>query len=212
MKSLLTSIATLTLAVLIALPAGGQNWRNIESDIASGNHSMFRPLDWPDPNEYRNASGALGYQYWQQRADYVIEAELDTALHRIIGSERITYHNNSPDELRFLWVQLDQNVRSIEHSRSYQMQGALPENISPAFRRFVGVGNFDGGFEISRVQLVGDDGGLEDIAWRVNNTIMKINLPEPLEPGQVMSFEIDWSYRIPDSGRGDKELVRRRHG
>jgi len=212
MKAYLTTIlkttATLTLAVLIVLPAGAQNWRNIEGDIASGNHSMFRPLDWPDPNEYRNASGAPGYQYWQQRADYVIEAELDTVDHRIIGSERITYHNNSPDVLRFLWVQLDQNVRSIEHSRSYQMQGALPENISPAFRRFVGVGNFDGGYEISRVQLVDDMGRLEDTDWRINNTIMKVNLPEPLGPGEVMSFEIDWSYRIPDSGRGGKELVR----
>ncbi|HAY37272.1 MAG TPA: hypothetical protein DCY57_09950 [Bacteroidetes bacterium] len=56
-----------------------QNWRNIDGDIKAKNHSMFRPIeDWPDPNEYRNASGAPGYQYWQQRADYVIRASLDT--------------------------------------------------------------------------------------------------------------------------------------
>ena len=209
MKACFRTIATLALAVFIALPATAQNWRNIEGDIASGNHSMFRPLeDWPDPNEFRNASGAPGYKYWQQRADYVIEASLDTVDHVIKGSERITYHNNSPDALGFLWVQLDQNVMSLEHSRTYQMQGALPETVSPAFRRFVGVDNFDGGYDISRVQLVDGDGRLVDAKWRINDTIMRINLPQPLAPGAVMSFEIDWSYRIPDSGRGGKERVR----
>ena len=91
MKTCLRTSATLLLAVLVALPATAQNWRNIEGDIASGNHSMFRPLeDWPDPNEYRTASGAPGYRYWQQRADYVIEASLDTVHHVITGSEPTT--------------------------------------------------------------------------------------------------------------------------
>ena len=116
---------------------------------------MFRPIeDWPDPTAMRNAGGAPGPAYWQQRADYVIKASLDTLEHTITGSERITYHNNSPDRLTFLWVQLDQNVVSLEHSRSYAVAGALPERISPAFRQFVGVGQFDGGYDISRVQLV----------------------------------------------------------
>ena len=210
MKAYLFTTFTLLLVVLFALPtASAQNWRNIEGDIASGNHSIFRPLaDWPDANDYRSASGAPGARYWQQRADYVIEAEIDTVNHVMTGSERITYHNNSPDELGFLWVQLDQNVRSLEHSRSYQMQGALPENISPGFRRFVGVGQFDGGYEITRVQLVDDAGRLVDTSFRIRDTIMRVNLAEPLAAGSSMSFDIDWSYRIPDSGRGGKEMVR----
>ena len=185
-----------------------QNWRNIDGDIKAKNHSMFRPIeDWPDPNEYRNASGAPGYQYWQQRADYVIRASLDTQSQSIIGSERITYHNNSPDELGFLWVQLDQNVRSLEHSRNYQTAGALPERISPQFRQFVGVEQFDGGFDISRVQLVTANGSLVDAVYRIRDTIMRINLPDRLAPGEAVAFDIDWSYRIPENGRGAKEKV-----
>jgi hypothetical protein len=202
------SLPALLLAALIALPVSGQNWRNIEGDIASGNHSSFRPIDsWPDPNEYRSASGAPGQAYWQQRADYVIEARLDTDEHRLHGSERITYHNNSPDALTFLWVQLDQNVRSLENSRTYRTEAALPENISPAFRQFVGVDQFDGGYDITRVQLVNASGQLVDATYRIRDTIMRINLDRTLQPGDQVSFDIDWSFRIPDNARGAKERV-----
>lgn len=196
------------LSCLIPSGVRAQNWLNIDGDIKSKNHSMFRPIeDWPDPSDYRNAAGAPGRDYWQQRADYVITASLDTLTQTITGSERITYTNNSPDELGFLWLQLDQNVRSLEHSRSYKISGALPERISPAFRRFVGVGQFDGGYDISRVQLVKDDGSLLDAEYRIQGTIMRINLESRLAAGAATSFEIDWSYRIPDNGRGAKEKV-----
>jgi len=201
-------LATLFVAGILLSDANAQNWRNIDGDIKAKNHSMFRSIeDWPDPTEYRNAAGAPGNKYWQQRADYVIEASLDTVRHAITGSERITYHNNSPDDLGFLWVQLDQNVRSREHSRSYQTAGALPERISPQFRQFVGVEQFDGGYDIPRVQLVSENGALVDAEYRIRNTIMRVDLPEPLASGSSMSFEIDWSYPIPDNGRGAKELV-----
>lgn len=193
---------------LVAPDSLAQNWLNIEGDVKSKNHSMFRQIeDWPDPTNYRNAAGAPGRDYWQQRADYVIEAALDTVNHAITGTEHITYHNNSPDVITFLWLQLDQNVRSIEHSRSYQMQQALPERISQQFRRFVGAAQFDGGFEMSRVQLV-DNGQLVDADYRIRNTVMRIDLLEDLNPGGKVEFEIDWSYLIPDRGRGAKELVR----
>ncbi|NIP82177.1 MAG: hypothetical protein GWM90_24330, partial [Gemmatimonadetes bacterium] len=141
-----------------------------------------------------------------QRADYVIEAELDPDAHVLHGSERITYHNNSPDALPFLWVQLDQNVRSLEHSRSYRTQGALPERVSERMRRFLGIEPFDGGYTIRRVQLV-RDGRLVDADYRINATIMKVDLPEPLGPGETAELEIDWSFRVPDYGRGAKEKV-----
>lgn len=169
---------------------------------------MFRQIDeWPDPNEYRAASGYPGRNYWQQRVDYTIEAELDTVNHAIRGTERITYHNNSPDVLDFLWVQLDQNIRSREHSRAYETASAFPDSIPPQFRQFFNPNPFDGGYTISRVQLVNESGALVDADHFIRNTIMNIDLPTPLEPGDTRVLEIDWSYPIPLSGRGARELV-----
>jgi hypothetical protein len=183
----------------------GQYW--LHDDGSETNRSIFRPIDaWPDATAFRNAAGAPGHAYWQQQADYVIEARLDPDAHVMYGSERITYHNNSPDRLGFLWLQLDQNVRSIEYSRTYQAQGALAEEMSEAFRRFVGVEPFDGGHDIARVQLV-RGGELVDAEYRINGTVMRVDLPDGLEPGATVEFEIDWSFRIPDRGRGGKELV-----
>ena len=88
------------------------------------------------------------------------------------------------------------------------MAGALPERISPAFRQFVGVGQFDGGYDISRVQLVSSSGKLVDAKYFIRDTIMRVNLEEALEPGATMQFDIDWMYRIPNNGRGAKEKVR----
>ena len=203
------SVLLCGLVLMLSAPAANaQNWRNIEGDVQSKNHSMFRLIDeWPDPNNQRAASGFPGKDYWQQQVDYVIEAELDTVAQAIHGSERITYHNNSPDVLDFLWVQLDQNVRSIEHSRSYKTRSALPDSIPERYRRFFNPTPFDGGYTISRVQLVDAAGNLADASHRIRNTIMRVDLAEPLQPGQQVRFEIDWSYPIPFSGRGAKEKV-----
>ncbi len=199
-------IVLLLLAILLAAPsATAQNW--LHDDGSKTNRSMFRPIDeWPDPNEVRNGAGAPGPRYWQQRADYRIEARLDTTTHRIHGSERITYHNNSPDVLRFLWVQLDQNQASRTHSRSGAAQGALPERLNPMFLRFVGLDPFDGGDDVTRVQLV-ENGRLVDARYRINDTVMRIELERPLQPGGVQEFEIDWNFVMPDNGRGAKEKV-----
>ncbi len=203
--------AVFLLAVAIGGPAfltsdaAAQQW--LHDDGSRTNRSIFRPIEqWPDPNEYRNAAGAPGHAYWQQQADYVIEAELDVDNHVLHGSERITYHNNSPDRLGYLWVQLDQNQASPELSRSAQVQGALPEQISERFRQWIGAAPFQGGYTIKRVQLV-RAGRLVDADHRINSTIMRVELPQPLEPGAIMELEIDWSYAIPDRGRGGKELM-----
>ena len=196
----------LMLALLAPTPTQAQHW--LHDDGSKTNRSMFRLMDeWPTPNSYRTGAGSPGPDYWQQRADYVIETSLDTITHVVSGSERITYHNNAPEDLQFLWVQLDQNVRSVQHSRSYQLQGALPEEISPQFRRFVGLSQFDGGYNITRVQLVGHEGTLVDAEYRINNTIMRINLPHPLRSGEVIELEIDWNFLMPDRGRGAKERL-----
>jgi hypothetical protein len=191
--------------VLLTTSALAQQWRN--ADETKTNQSMFRPiLEWPDPSVYRNGAGAPGYLYWQQRADYVIEATLDTENHVLTGAGRITYHNNSPDRLDYLWMQLDQNVRSLEHSRTYRVQSALAEEVSEAFRRFIGVEPFDGGYTLDRVQLVVDD-RLVDADYRINDTIMRVELPTPLAAGEQLELELAWSFPIPDRGRGGKELV-----
>jgi hypothetical protein len=192
------------IAALLPGAAAAQHW--LHDDSSKTNMSLFRPLDWPDPTELRNAAGSPGSRYWQQKVDYQIEASLDTVEHVISGTERITYHNNSPDRLRYLWVQLDQNVRSVEHSRSYQTRGALPEELSPRARQFLGMAQFDGGHDIARVQVV-DGRSLVDTRYIINGTVMRVDLLQPLASGDAVEFEIDWSYRIPDFGRGGKELV-----
>jgi hypothetical protein len=193
--------------LLFTTPAGAQHWLHPDS-AGRTNQSIFRALeDWPAPNDLRTGSGAPGARYWQQKVDYRIETELDTVAHRVSGTERITYHNNSPDALDYLWIQLDQNVRSLEHSRTYEMRRALPEEIDPRARRWLGVDLFDGGHEIGRVQVAGADGRLGDAPYRINGTLMKVFLPAPVMPGATTELEIDWSFAIPDWGRGGKEEV-----
>lgn len=172
------------------------------------NNSQFRPLeDWPTPNEYRTSSGSPGPKYWQQKVDYKIDVALDTTTHKLNGKERITYKNNSPDVLRFLWMQLDQNLSSQNNSRSVKTAKALPQRVPPAARRFMGVDPFDGGYNITRVQVMDDKGKLQTAEFFINDTIMRINLPQPLASGATVVFEVDWNHVVPDNGRGAKEKV-----
>ncbi len=191
-------------AALVPGAVGAQHW--LHDDGSRTNRSIFRAIDWPDPTSVRNASGSPGDGYWQQQVDYRIDARLDTVEHKIYGSEHITYTNNSPDRLRYLWVQLDQNVRSIEHSRSYQMQAAFPTEISPQARRFLDLEPFDGGHDITRVQVL-DGEVLKDTRFLINNTVMRVDLLTPLESGSSVELEIDWNFRVPDRARGSKERV-----
>src|SRR5688500_17702795 len=104
--SILLSLAATSLAA--QEPSGGL--RATDSARSSGDTSPFRRLELPTPNTIRTGTGAPGPDYWQQRVDYVIRASLDTVAQRVTGEERITYSNNSPDTLRYLWIQLDQNL------------------------------------------------------------------------------------------------------
>ena len=95
------------------------------------NENKFKQLGQalPTPNVYRTASGAPGHEYWQQQVDYNIEVTLDDENQRIDGEERILYKNNSPDELRYLWLQLDQNVRALD-SDSYKIRESRINAVS----------------------------------------------------------------------------------
>ena len=159
------------------------------------NDSKFRQLgqELPTPNVYRTASGAPGPQYYQQKADYVISVEVDDENQKITGSERVTYTNNSPDPLNYLWLQLDQNVRAIDSDTRKIRKGRIPTKASPrAIERLFY--DFDGGFKIETVTNTSG----KDLPYTINNTMMRIDLDKPLMNGQKVSFDIKWWYNIND--------------
>jgi len=199
------------LIAMAAAPAGAQQWLNADTS-KKVNQSNFRSLeDWPAPNEFRSASGAPGGRYWQQKVDYTIRTSLDTVAHAVTGSERMTYHNNSPDKIGYLWLQLDQNVER-QDSRAATMTRALPPklaNLSPAALRAIGLGEpFDGGFKLDRVELVDATGGKTKAKYYVNGTALRIDLASPIAAGQASVVEIDWHFNVPENGRNTQRNAR----
>jgi Peptidase family M1 domain len=198
----------------LAAPASAQQWLNADPNPKT-NQSTFRAVEeFPDPNDYRTASGSPGPRYWEQRVDYAIKASLDTVSHTVTGSERVTYHNNSPDPLEYLWFQLDQNIDDPAVSRTIRDAAALPRQLSPQARRFLAPEPFEGGHKITRVQLVSARAGKvqrTDIDYVINGTVMKLPLPAPLLSGQRAVVEIDWHFIVPETsrnGRGVREQVK----
>ena len=161
------------------------------------NQSKFKQLyeEFSTPNTYRSASGTPGPDYYQQQADYVMNIELDDKNAKIYGEETITYHNNSPDDLEFLWVQLDQNVRARDSKSPLRNGGGLNLADSPA--AFAGkhiTEGFDGGFKIDWVK----DASGKPLSYTVNQTMMRVNIPNALKSGEQTSFSIKWWYNIPE--------------
>ncbi|MCV6629574.1 MAG: M1 family metallopeptidase [Flavobacteriaceae bacterium] len=161
------------------------------------NNNRFRQLyqEFATPNTYRTAAGAPGKDYYQQQADYKMDIELDDKTQRLYGVETITYHNNSPDDLEYLWVQLDQNVRAKD-SKAHLKNGS---GVSFAYQTgdFAGKhlgAKFDGGFKIDYVK----DANGRPLSTTVNGTMMRVNIPKPLKSGEKISFSIKWWYNIPD--------------
>ena len=180
---------------LLALAAFALHAQNV-------NTSKFRQLgqELPTPNVYRTASGAPGHEYYQQCADYDMSITLDDETQRIYGEETITYTNNSPDELRYLWVQLDQNMRA-QNSMTQQIQtgGIFNERGGTPQTAFNQLKNsqfydFDGGFKLAYVQTPSG----ANLPYTVNNTMMRVDLPTPLRQGQKFSFKIKWWFNIND--------------
>jgi len=157
----------------------------------------FEQLDQmlPTPNSYRSSSGAPGSAYWQQKADYVIDVELNDENQSIIGSETITYFNNAPEELKYLWLQLDQNINA-DGSMTKKTSGSTIRDSIPAKMLATTTGSFDykGGYTIKSVKDIAD----KDLPYIINNTMMRIDLPQPLKKGEKFSFKISWSYNIND--------------
>ncbi len=166
-----------------------------------GKFEQLGPL-LPTPNEYRTGSGAPGPEYWQQQADYKIEVTLDDNNQRITGKETITYHNNSPDVLKYLWLQLDQNILSQENTLRSADTGRVRDSVA-AKTYAEKMSTFDGGYKIQEVTDV--DG--KTLPHVINNTMMRVDLPAPLKPGGTYSFRISWSYNI-----NDRNIYRGRSG
>ena len=161
------------------------------------NTNKFRQLydEFSSPNMFRTASGAPGPSYYQQRADYKINVELDDKNKRVYGDEVITYTNNSPETLSYLWLQLDQNVRKKD-SPSLDINSARIDlaYIPDTFEKDFLTESFDGGFNIEYVKSI-DNKPLDFI---INQTMMRIDLPNPISKGQSISFKIKWWYNIND--------------
>lgn len=155
----------------------------------------FEQLDQllPTPNEYRSGSGAPGPKYWQQRADYVINAEVNDINQSISGSETITYYNNSPDVLKYLWLQLDQNINKKNSMTALSDDTSLRDSVNTrTLAADLKLHDFDGGFKIKSVK----DATGKDLAYTINNTMMRVDLLQPLTPGKQMSFSVEWSFNI----------------
>lgn len=148
------------------------------------------------PNNYRTASGAPGHAYWQQQADYTMNIRLDDEARRIYGDEVVTYKNNSPDVLYYIWLQLDQNIYDKESDTWKIEQSKIDDKISLNDLQDLEPW-FDGGFKLTKVA----DAGGKALSYTVNKTMMRIDLPQPLKPGTAFSFRIDWWYNINDRMR-----------
>ena len=148
----------------------------------------------PTPNSYRTGAGAPGPAYWQQRTDYEIAVVLNDEDQSITGNEIITYYNNSPSTLNFLWIQLDQNIRAKD-SDKYKINERFYPGYSVDANRLPHLtfdADFDGGFRIISIEDIEGNG----LSFHRVKTMMRIDLAEPLKPGSVVKFQIDWKYLI----------------
>ena len=200
-------LKSLVLAMLLPLGLFAQN---IQNNPTSNHGNKFEPLGTvlPTPNIYRTASGAPGQGYWQNRADYEITAFLDEDKRNLRGSETVTYYNNSPDDLEYLWLQLDENQQSSTKNAAYDMQTILPRTITTDDLKTTDLPAKDNGYGVN-LEKVTDASGAP-LKYVVNKTMMRIDLPQVLKKGEKITFKIDWNYNIPDriamGGRGGYEF------
>ncbi len=195
-----------SMLLLLSISATAQNTQN---NPGSNHGNKFEQMGtiFPTPNEYRTASGAPGPKYWQQRCDYDIVCELDEKNLKLKGSETITYFNNSPDVLTYLWLQLDENEHSSVNNANYQDASALSRQLSVQRVKQIEEEKGDNGLGFNITKLTDALG--KSLRYTINKTMMRIELPTPLKPGQRFAFKVDWNYKITDrmtvGGRGGYE-------
>ena len=194
--------AACLLCLAMTLPAFSQSGRSPLLQT----QERFRQLDelLPTPNTYRTASGAPGSSYWQQRADYIIDVELDDDHQKILGSETITYLNRSPDTLRYLWLQLDANLFAPDSDSSLSDESPDLQRVPFELLEYLLTRQtFDGGVTVSAVR----DSQNNPLQHAIVKTMMRVDLPVPLASGESFTFSLDWQYRIVDA-----KVIRARAG
>ena len=193
MKRLFTQILSFYLLLPTLALAQKQNLEGPKQGHT--NQNKFRQLynEFSTPNDYRTASGAPGTAYYQQRADYVMDIKIDDETQRLYGEETITYTNNSPDVLAYLWVQLDQNIRKKDSPSLLKNSQSMDQvsQLSTFANNHLG-DPFDGGFNIEHVL----DAQGKPLPYIINQTMMRIDLQTPLQSGGQVSFSIKWWYNI----------------
>ena len=183
--------------------------QNIQNNPGSNHGNKFEQLGTilPTPNVYRTASGSPGQSYWQQRADYDIEAYLDEDKRNLRGSETITYYNNSPDDLDYIWLQLDENQQSSVKNADYPFSSTLGKFSVVEKLRPSEVPVKDNGYGVNLEKVTDASGNA--LSYVVNKTMMRIDLPKALKKGDKFVFKISWNYNIPNrlekGGRGGYE-------
>jgi hypothetical protein len=199
----------LFLVMAVAALYTGALAQNIQNNPGSNHGNKFEQLGTilPTPNEYRTASGAPGPKYWQQRCDYDIKCELDEANLKLTGSETITYFNNSPNTLTYLWLQMDENQHSTTKNANYQNSNVMPKQLNASIVDRLEEADTDNGYGFNIVKMTDALG--KTLKYTVNKTMMRVELPTELKPGQKFAFNISWNYKISDrfkyGGRGGYE-------
>lgn len=187
-------IVSLFIVVSIAAHAQESSWKG-----------KFEQLGevLPTPNSYRSASGAPGAAYWQQRADYVIGVEVNDETQVLTGKETITYYNNSPEALSFLWLQLDQNLLAGNSIASQTSRGTVRDSLPGlSVSNVLGIptDDYKGGYTIKSVK----DAAGNNLLYVINSTMMRVDLPKPLKTGENFVFSVEWNYHEYDRQRYDE--------
>jgi Peptidase family M1 domain len=168
----------------------------LSEHLLAQSENAFQPMscEWPSPSESRLASGAPGPAYWQQRANYRISVVLDDVRQRLTGEETVTYFNNSPHSLAYVWMQLDQNLRRPDAMTRQTEPARNYTNANQFDRHFLQEPTFLGGFEGLEIASMG-----QALTFKVVETNMRVDLPQPLAPGDSLVMQIKWTYAINDA-------------
>lgn len=188
MKHLFTAFALL-LGLLITAPVSAQWTEQNHAERFEQLGPMLR-----SPNVYRTASGAPGHMYWQQKADHEIEVELNDENQSIKGWQKVTYFNNSPDELKYLWIQLDQNERAADSNTPKIAESRINPRMNLRQLESILWHDQDLGFKILSVKDLSGN----DIPVTIVKTMMRVDLPEALKPGEQTEFTVDWTFNVHD--------------
>jgi len=187
------SISTVLICLSVAFAS------NLVSVNAQAKSSIsgdkFRQLEeiLPTPNVYRTASGAPGHKYWQQQVDYDIEIKLDDKTQQLTGSETLSYQNNSPDTLRYIWLQLDQNkLKRGSDAKLSKSTAPLKKVTYRGVRNMIESDKFNGGYEITKVTASNG----KPLHYAINGTMLRIDLPKPLKTGDETKFNVEWNYQL----------------